>query len=304
MINEFSKQFGENLRTYRKDASLLQRDLAEQMNVSDATISNWERGQASPGLEQLKHLCNVLNCTSDELLGVKSGEPIYDENLGIKWQILPPLAIAAMRTEEIQASIELFTLIAKKNYDFLDIQNNTRRFAGYTETGLRQLLKVGFLSGAVQIIAVERDHDKEEKLRKNFAPYLRQCIVAATNFKSDSLITSTIHKETVAFLAARHSIDMLPYNGEVALSGGTTISRFVDLLPPASPILTSITWLPLLVSKEQLRRTGLSANSVITRMIYRQPGAKGLRLSFLVYCAPKPGQKNQQFKVTLARVGT
>lgn len=279
-MGKFSIPFGANLSRVLDEQGLTQNQLASKLGRSDASVSNYVRGESLPDLEVFSRICHILGCTAEELLMVGATDHAADEQPGLQWQIDHSLARRSARTAEIEQAIELFSLIAENNFGFDEVQA-TRTFAGYSEVRLRQLLRIAFLSGVVRLLAVERDYVKEEKLRQKFSPYLRRCIVGVTKLKTDSLITSTIRKEAVAFLAARHTVSFLPHSGEVALSGGTTISRFVDLLPPASPELSGITWFPLLVSKEQIRRTGLSANSVITRMVYKQPGAKGFRLSFL-----------------------
>lgn len=60
---------GENIYKLRKSLKLSQEKLAEQINVSRQTISNWELGETSPNPEQLKLLSKTLKVSIDELLG-------------------------------------------------------------------------------------------------------------------------------------------------------------------------------------------------------------------------------------------
>lgn len=58
----------ENIHNKRKKANLTQEELAEKINVSRQTISNWELGSTSPNPEQLKLLSKTLKVSIDELL--------------------------------------------------------------------------------------------------------------------------------------------------------------------------------------------------------------------------------------------
>lgn len=61
-------KLGENILKLRKNCKLSQEQLAEKVNVTRQTISNWELGETSPNPEQLKLLSKELNVSIDELL--------------------------------------------------------------------------------------------------------------------------------------------------------------------------------------------------------------------------------------------
>lgn len=61
--------FGSNLQYLRKlNGSMTQEKLAEKMNVSRQTISNWESGDIYPEVEKLIALCDLFSCSLDELV--------------------------------------------------------------------------------------------------------------------------------------------------------------------------------------------------------------------------------------------
>lgn len=62
-------ELGKNIYTFRKEKNLSQEKLAEKVNVTRQTISNWELGETSPNPEQLMLLSNALNKSIDELVG-------------------------------------------------------------------------------------------------------------------------------------------------------------------------------------------------------------------------------------------
>lgn len=59
---------GENIYHLRKSKNLSQEKLAELVNVTRQTISNWELGETSPNPEQLKLLSKALHVSVDELI--------------------------------------------------------------------------------------------------------------------------------------------------------------------------------------------------------------------------------------------
>ena len=53
----------------RKQAGLTQRELALQVDVTESTISNWEKGRnCLEWFERVAKLCKILNCTPDQLI--------------------------------------------------------------------------------------------------------------------------------------------------------------------------------------------------------------------------------------------
>jgi len=56
------------VRELREEKGLKQMDLAFALNVSQATLSNWERGIHDPDNESLSNLAKIFECTIDYLL--------------------------------------------------------------------------------------------------------------------------------------------------------------------------------------------------------------------------------------------
>lgn len=66
--------FADRLKELRKLKGLSQNYLATYMNVSQVTISNWERGTKEPSFTALIDLANLFGVSCDYLLGVISSE--------------------------------------------------------------------------------------------------------------------------------------------------------------------------------------------------------------------------------------
>ena len=61
-------EFGEFLAKLRKERGILQKELANYLNVTVATISNYEKGVHSPDLNTLVKLADFYGVSTDYLL--------------------------------------------------------------------------------------------------------------------------------------------------------------------------------------------------------------------------------------------
>ena len=72
-----NEKFGKFLSEMRKEKSMTQKELADQLFVSDKTVSKWERGNSMPNVTLLIPIADVLGITVTELL---KGEKISKNN--------------------------------------------------------------------------------------------------------------------------------------------------------------------------------------------------------------------------------
>lgn len=61
-------EFGNKLLELRKSKGFSQEQLAEKLNVTRQTISNWELGQTIPDINQAKKIANIFCISLDELV--------------------------------------------------------------------------------------------------------------------------------------------------------------------------------------------------------------------------------------------
>lgn len=66
--------FSQSLKSYRKEANLSQKALAEMLNVSQSTVAMWESGKNSPEYNTLVKLAAIFNVSIDYLSGNSSGK--------------------------------------------------------------------------------------------------------------------------------------------------------------------------------------------------------------------------------------
>lgn len=63
-----AKSMGSFIAVLRTAAGMTQRELADKLNVSDKTVSRWERDINAPDLSLLPILADLFGITCDELL--------------------------------------------------------------------------------------------------------------------------------------------------------------------------------------------------------------------------------------------
>lgn len=73
------KTIGGLIAALRKANGMTQKDLAEQLNVSDKTVSRWERDDGAPDLSLIPVIAEIFDITCDELLRGERKSPQQQE---------------------------------------------------------------------------------------------------------------------------------------------------------------------------------------------------------------------------------
>ena len=68
---------GKYIAEKRKQLGMTQKQLAEQVGITDKAVSKWERGKSIPDSAVMEELCEVLHISMNEFF---SGEDIQEEN--------------------------------------------------------------------------------------------------------------------------------------------------------------------------------------------------------------------------------
>ena len=66
--------FGNKLKYYREEMNMSQEELGNAINVTKATISNWENGKSFPDGDKLLELSKLFGISTDVLLGAEIDE--------------------------------------------------------------------------------------------------------------------------------------------------------------------------------------------------------------------------------------
>lgn len=75
---------GNNIKTYREQIGLTQKQLAERLYVSPQAISRYEKDEVEPNLDMLEKMAEVFNCQLDDLIygqkkEVKVEKEVHDD---------------------------------------------------------------------------------------------------------------------------------------------------------------------------------------------------------------------------------
>ncbi|MFU2205768.1 helix-turn-helix domain-containing protein [Streptococcus pluranimalium] len=112
-----------NLKRYRQDQGLTQAELAEQLDVSDKTISKWENGDTYPSKRNMMRISDQLGVSIESLLiessqkesrGLRVGNYTIDY---IYLIVMVPFIIMAIQTQNyvfFSSVIVLFIIGAKR----------------------------------------------------------------------------------------------------------------------------------------------------------------------------------------------
>ncbi len=71
-IKIITMEFKDRLRELRTDQGILQKDLAKYLNVSNTTVSEWERGNNQPDIKTLIAIAKYFNTSVDYLIGYET----------------------------------------------------------------------------------------------------------------------------------------------------------------------------------------------------------------------------------------
>ena len=61
-------KFGDKLIKLRKKNGMSQEDLANLLNVSRQSVSKWESNNTYPETDKIIQICNIFNCSMDDLI--------------------------------------------------------------------------------------------------------------------------------------------------------------------------------------------------------------------------------------------
>jgi len=83
-----NEKMGQFISELRKSQQMTQKELANQLNVSDKAVSKWERGLSNPDISLLSPLSEILGVTITELL---NGERISSESTNVETNVVKAL---------------------------------------------------------------------------------------------------------------------------------------------------------------------------------------------------------------------
>lgn len=112
-------KLGELLAKLRKERGILQKELANYLNVTVATISNYEKGVRAPDYETLIKLADFFDVSTDYLLqrtDYRSSISTLNERLLVDYKVCDLLnAILELDQKSMTALVDYYELLSLRN---------------------------------------------------------------------------------------------------------------------------------------------------------------------------------------------
>ena len=112
-------KFGELLASLRRERGILQKELAAYLNVTVATISNYEKGVHAPDYETLVKLADFFDVSTDYLLQrteYKSSIQTLNQKLVVNYTVSELVnAILQLDQNSMTALIDCYELLSLRN---------------------------------------------------------------------------------------------------------------------------------------------------------------------------------------------
>ena len=100
-------KIGKFIAKIRKEKKLTQKQLADELGITDRAISKWENGKSMPDLSLLKPICNILDISINELL---SGEYIENNESNLEENIVNAINYSNKKSNVYEIGFLLFIL--------------------------------------------------------------------------------------------------------------------------------------------------------------------------------------------------
>ena len=112
-------EFGKLLSNLRKEKGILQKDVAEHLNLTVSTISNYEKGVHLPDLNTLIMLADYFDVSTDYLLqrtSYKSSLNTLDYRLSEDFTVCDLVnTVVELDTENTRALMDYYELLMLRN---------------------------------------------------------------------------------------------------------------------------------------------------------------------------------------------
>lgn len=219
------KTLGSFLAALRKAKGLTQRELAEQLHVSDKSVSRWERDEGTPNLSLIPVIAEIFDITADELLrgerrpaGEQSGDPApVSTPKGEKQRRRMLLAgLTRYRNQSLLSAALLGCgLLAGLVANFAFLRAAVGFYAGTAFLLTAAVLQCVWVNGALLTVS------DEELAGEEAAPYRRQVIRLAELIWAGALVLMAVLSPLIVCLSdPAHSGMTASYFAEYALTHG------------------------------------------------------------------------------------
>lgn len=160
-------RIGKFIQTLRKEKNLTQKELADQLGVTDRAISKWENGRGMPEVSLMKALCDTLGITVNELLsGERIDQKDYQERSEMNFLTAMDASDRKMKKKDtllwaVTVGVMLFVIAVILWLYILPVGY----FRAEEEIGISLILKIDpFCDSGIQDITENMDTERLEAL--------------------------------------------------------------------------------------------------------------------------------------------
>lgn len=143
---------------------MTQAELAERLNVTPQSVSNWERGESLPNVELLPDLSNILHCSVDSVLSGGGGSGVYRRHVTVA-QMREALGSINRIGELLGRDHFIYTCII----DALNSRMNTTIEQAFSDDHIFEVFTIEFLLACVKSGDYVDPRDVETNLKPSRA---------------------------------------------------------------------------------------------------------------------------------------
>lgn len=118
---------GNKLLQLRKKQGLSQQEVADRLNVTRQTISNWECDQGSPSIDKAKELSVIYNVSLDDLVGNEVEVVTSDKHLHILASLVGKTCILECSDMNFMLDSSGAVKVLEVNEDWLKVEYERRK---------------------------------------------------------------------------------------------------------------------------------------------------------------------------------
>lgn len=137
-------KIGQFIQTSRKELELTQAEMAERLNVSPQSVSNWERGESIPDVSLLPDLACMLRCSVDSILSGGEGCGGYRRHVTVA-QMREALSLLDRVGELLGRDHFIYRCII----DSLNTRMNTTIEQSFSDPHIFEVFTIEFLLGCI-----------------------------------------------------------------------------------------------------------------------------------------------------------
>ena len=160
-------KLGDNIKKYREQNLMTQKQLADSIGVTDKAISNWERGIRAPKMGQMKKMADIFGIKISLLMG--ENDFLFGEKTPtVKWvpiiEFLPRVG-AAIRFEDVVGfeAVPAQLVEDSENCIFYRVEDNSHYPNCIKDDLVLIALKNSIKSGGIALVSYE---DKAPEIKR------------------------------------------------------------------------------------------------------------------------------------------